>query len=132
RLVHADMAIIPFNACRVPENLYARYSLPSRLTELLSVGLPVFCIAGAETPLARYITRHGLGALSYAEKEEGLTQEIVEFIMSCKRRSAAGYKGRQFAEKEFPLSPFQEFLHAKLAHLAESHSADVLHMEPQQ
>jgi glycosyltransferase involved in cell wall biosynthesis len=118
RLARADMALIPFNVHRAPENKYARYSLPSRLTELLSVGLPVFCIAGAETPLARYVLRNQLGAVCDAEDEERLAQQLAGFIRDREARAAAGARGRQFAEREFALGPFQEFLHAKLTALA--------------
>lgn len=118
RLINADLAIVPFNLRRRPENDYARYSLPSRLTELLSVGLPVFCIAGEQTPLARYITEHRLGMICDAEDEERLANRLVAFIRNQEERVAAGVRTRQFAEKEFALGPFQQALYTKLAKLA--------------
>jgi hypothetical protein len=45
-LCAADLAIIPFNIADEPEYGYARYSIPSRLTEFLNAGLPVFAAAG--------------------------------------------------------------------------------------
>lgn len=117
-LISADMAIIPFNTRRTPENDYARYSLPSRLTELLSVGLPVFCIAGIETPLSRYVLRHRLGICSDAEHELQLADRLVEFIRNHEERRNAGHHGRRFAENNFALAAFQGKLYAKLAALA--------------
>lgn len=117
-LIRADLAIVPFSVLRTPKNPYERYSLPSRLTELLSVGLPVFCIAGERTPLADYITKNCLGQVYNAEDEERLAQKLAAFILDREGRSAAGARGRQFAEREFALGPFQRFLYQKLAQLA--------------
>jgi hypothetical protein len=118
RLTDADLAIVPFDMHRHPENDYARHSLPSRLTELLSVGLPVFCIAGKQTPLAHYITQHNLGDVCDAESEERLVQRLTSFITNDEQRALLGRQARTFAEKEFALGPFQEWLYRHLKMLA--------------
>jgi hypothetical protein len=120
RLLCADMAIVPFNAIREPHNYIERYSLPSRLTELLSVGLPVFSIAGEGTPLARYLAKNGLGPACDAEDEVRLARELVAFILDRDERLAVGLRERAFAEREFPLRPFQDYLYATLERLATS------------
>lgn len=118
RLLDADMAIVPFNAARHPENDYARYSLPSRLTELLAVGLPIFCIAGSETPVGRYLARDGLGVVCDAEDEERLARRLVDFVRSREEREAVGTRGRKFARGQFALPAFQHRLWSNLARLA--------------
>jgi glycosyltransferase involved in cell wall biosynthesis len=118
RLMEADCAIIPFNARKKPENDYARFSLPSRLTELFSIGLPVFCIASDQTPLARYVTKNKIGLVCDAEDEIRLAERLVAFIKNRKHRVKLGLKAREFAVREFPLGPFQDFLYHKLSDLA--------------
>lgn len=114
RLTDADLAIVPFNVHRKPESDYARYSLPSRLTELLALGVPVFCIAGDETPLAAYVTRHDVGVVCDAEDECRLVQRLVAFVHDRDARMQTGLRARRFAEVEFALEPFQRFLYSQL------------------
>jgi hypothetical protein len=60
-LMEADLALVPFNVTASAEHDYARYSLPSRLTELVAVGVPILCIASADTPVARYLSQNRVG-----------------------------------------------------------------------
>jgi len=110
----ADLAILPFNGADQPEDNYARYSLPSRLTQLLSAGLPVFCIAGSGTPLARYVARHGIGLSSDAEDEERLAERVLGLVRDVSARQALGRRARAFAEREFPIGRFQQLLYGRL------------------
>jgi len=113
-LLDADMAIVPFNIERRPVDDYARYSLPSRLTEILSVGLPTFSIAGEETPLGRYITKNHLGAVCNGEDEQHLHERMIAFIMDPNARENAGTCARRLAEASFGLAPFQQALYERL------------------
>jgi len=118
KIADADLAIVPFNASSTSKSNYSRYSLPSRLTELLAIGVPVFCIADATTPLAHYIKQNDLGIVFDGEDEEALSKRLLEFMSDAEARRSASARARQFAKREFQLKPFQDWLYAHLATLA--------------
>jgi hypothetical protein len=114
QMLDCDLMIVPFNFRRRADEDYARYSLPSRLTELLALGLPVFAIAGESTPLSRWMTQHELGPVCNGEDEQRLADQLAFFMADRQARTSAGQRSRQFAEREFALEPFQAFLYSKL------------------
>ena len=118
RLIAADIAILPFNAFGEPENDYARFSLPSRLTEILSVGLPLFCIASEKTPVANYLKKNNTGYVCSAHNEIKIAEQLAQFIKDTNLREELGARARRFAEQEFPLNLFQNFLYTKISMLS--------------
>ena len=121
-LMEADLALVPFNVTASAEHDYARYSLPSRLTELLAVGVPIFCIASADTPVARYLSRNKLGVTGDGQNPEGLADRLCRLIESRSSRLDLSRNARSFAEHNFELEPFQQFLYSKLKSLNYSRS----------
>lgn len=117
-LLAADLALVPFSHGARAETDYERYSMPSRLAELMAHGVPVFGLASADTPLGAYIARHGVGEIGPGGSTEETGRRLVDFIRDCARRAACGQTGRSLAERELDLSRFQEKLHARLAALA--------------
>ena len=124
QLADADLAILPFTSGAEPEDDYARYSLPSRLTELFAAGLPVFCIAGSHTPLSHYLLRHDVGLVCSGEDEELLAQRLIELVGSAGTRQRLGLRARQVAEAQFELAPFQRMLYSKLGARSRSPALD--------
>jgi glycosyltransferase involved in cell wall biosynthesis len=116
-LMEADLALVPFNVTASAEHDYARYSLPSRLTELLAVGVPIFCIASADTPVAHYLSHNMVGVTGDAQNPEGLADRVCRLIESRSSRLNLSRNARSFAEHNFELVPFQQFLYSKLKSL---------------
>jgi hypothetical protein len=110
RLRGADLALVPFNREGRAANDYARYSLPSRLTELACAGLPLLAVASADTEPARFLAQHGIGRTVAGPAPEPIAAALVEFIRDVEARRRAGVASRALAEREFRLEPFQEWL----------------------
>lgn len=110
RLRGADLALVPFSREDRAANNYARYSLPSRLTELACAGLPLLAIASADTEPARFIAQHRIGRSVAGPATEPIAAAVVEFICDVEARRRAGAAARALAEREFRLEPFQEWL----------------------
>ena len=67
KLLSADLSIIPVNIGRKAEDSIAQYSLPSRISELASLGVPMFVIASADTATAGYVQRTGIALCESAD-----------------------------------------------------------------
>ena len=98
-LSDSDLAIIAFNLSDKLEHDYARYSLPSRLTELAACGVPIFCIASPATPLARYICDTQIGVVASAEDERQLTSTLKTLLHSVETRANLSFRARAHAEE---------------------------------
>ena len=71
QLCEADFAIVPFNIHDKPEYPYARFSIPSRITEFVNAGLPIFAAAGKKTEACRFISGNGVGKCASIADETG-------------------------------------------------------------
>lgn len=99
----ADLAIIPFSRGAQPASDYERYSLPSRITELAAIGLPVFCLTGSDTPLYDYVTAHGIGQTAPAGDTAAVAAGLETLIRDAGERAHLGRAARAHAEKDFPI-----------------------------
>lgn len=97
QLCSADLAILPFNIADAPECGYARYSIPSRLGELMNAGLPTFAAAGQHSELRRFITSHGIGRCSTLADTEQFTRDLLAFVRDASARRILGAAARNFA-----------------------------------
>ena len=120
QLCNADIAIIPFNKQANPENDYAKYSLPSRITEMACAGLPMFVAAGANTDTARFVEKTGIGVCAAPSNEAHFRETLLSFIKDRELRSRCGQQARQLAETEFDIKQYQNFLYSKLAEVAQA------------
>ncbi|MEN9274179.1 MAG: hypothetical protein Q6J44_05115 [Gloeomargarita sp. DG02_4_bins_56] len=105
-----DLALIPFNRADVPESFYARYSIPSRITELASVGLPLCLLAGAGTPAAQYVQKNDFGLVVNPGDPQKLIATLKLLLKSQELRQALGQKSRRFAELNFNIAEHRQFL----------------------
>ncbi|HEX2852751.1 MAG TPA: hypothetical protein VHO24_05890 [Opitutaceae bacterium] len=112
-LREADLAVIPFSREDEPTTDYERYSLPSRITELAAMGLPIFCLTGQLTPLCDYVTKHGIGRCAPAGDPLRAANALSELIADAPARSRLGSVARAHAESHFPLQPFRNELLAR-------------------
>lgn len=119
RLQKSDIAIIPFNRERYPETDYARYSLPSRITEIAAAGLPIFLAGSPHTETAQYIEEHGIGLVAVPSDRQQFRNSLVAFIKDRQLRAECGRRARALAEREFDINKYQAFLYGELRNLAE-------------
>ena len=119
-LQQADMTIIAFNRELIPEGDYARFSLPSRITELANVGLPMFVAAGPQTETERYVKRTGIGVCALASNVDLFRKSLLDFIKNRELRAKCGMNARQLAVDEFDIQQYRTFLYGKLSSIAKS------------
>lgn len=122
KLRTADLALVPFNFEAKASNDYARYSLPSRLTELCGAGLPLLAVASPDTEPARFFAAHGLGRVVAGPDVEAVAGALLAFIQDQSARSAAGRAARKLAETDFQLEAFQEWLVGRFVDLTSGRS----------
>jgi glycosyltransferase involved in cell wall biosynthesis len=114
----ADLAIIPFSRGIIPQTDYERYSLPSRITELAAIGLPVFCLSGRGTPLYDYVTTHGIGRAAPAAVTEEVADGLIALIRDADARRQLGHAARRHAEEHFPIRAQQARLYQRFCAVA--------------
>ncbi len=105
-----DLALIPFNRSDTPESWYARYSSPSRMTELASVGLPLCLLAGEGTAAAQYVQQNGLGIVVNPSDHQSLMTTLKRLMKNQELRQELGRKSRRFAELNFNVVTHRQFL----------------------
>lgn len=102
-LVGADLAILPFNRKEPPENNYARFSLPSRLSELTMAGLPVFALACSGTTVWDFIHINRIGRCACPMNPARMSELLMEFAMDQDARTACGRNALSLAYAEFDI-----------------------------
>ncbi len=125
RLAAADLALLPLNSEREATSHYLRYSLPSRLAEFACVGVPVLAIASADTPLATFVRRHGVGRVVGGQSPKAAAAAIVAFIRDRAARAQAGAAGRQLAEEQFRIDRFCAWFNQTLVDVVRRSRASV-------
>lgn len=117
RLCAADAALVPFNIEDMPEYHYARYSIPSRLTELLHAGLPVFAAAGRGTATCDYITRNRVGVCATLADGDEFVRRLQAFLRKRSLREELGRRARAFAERHCDVNAYRATLFGRLGAL---------------
>jgi FkbM family methyltransferase len=111
----ADLAIIPFNATELPNNDYARFSFPSRLSELTAAALPTFLVGGRQTFTGEFILNHGIGTACSPEHEAEMEAMLYTLITNAGQRARYGERARALAEAQFDRDTVQGFLLTRFA-----------------
>ena len=111
-LCAADFAIVPFNIHDKPEYHYAEFSIPSRITEFLNAGLPIFAAAGTGTEAYRFIREYELGMCATLADEKAFARSLLAFARDPDLRRRVGAHNRRFAESACDIRAYH-------AHLAE-------------
>ena len=123
RLASADLALLPFNADRQAQAGYARYSLPSRLTELCGAGLPIVAIASRDTEPAGFLESHGCGLAVAGSNESAVASVLTQVIRDQVMRQRMGVAARRVAEEDFAIGPFRQWLLGTLVRMVRSANA---------
>jgi hypothetical protein len=123
RLLHeqlcaADLALIPFNIADVPEYHYAAFSVPSRITEFLNAGLPIFAAAGRGTETHRFLAEHRIGISATIGDEQGFALSLIDLMRDTGKRLALSKAGRAFAERHCDVQMYRQSLVAAFSRLA--------------
>lgn len=116
-LLAADLAIVPFNVTEDPEHDYARYSIPSRLTEFMNAGLPVFAAAGRNTEARRFIEHHGIGRCSTLADTRQFTRDLLDVVGSTATRRTLGTAARGYAERHCDVERYRARLLCRIGAL---------------
>jgi hypothetical protein len=101
RLAQYDFAVVPFNVGGAADNDYARYSLPSRVTEMLTAGLPLFCLCSPDTPLAEYVRRHEVGVSVAGSNPEATARQLIRFAFDTESLRRLSQNAVRLARRNF-------------------------------
>ena len=123
QLCAADLALIPFNIADEPEYHYAAYSVPSRMTEFLNAGLPMFAAAGRGTETYRFLNGHGIGLCATIANEDAFAAALLDVMQDTPRRLALSRAGRRFAEQHCNVKTYRQTLVASFTRLTTSRKA---------
>ena len=110
----ADFAIVPFNIEDTPEYHYAQYSIPSRITEFMNAGLPIFAAAGKLTEAYRFLTENDIGVCSTLANVDKFQQDLLAFARDRDLRAAYGARARAYAEKACDVLAYRQDLDQRL------------------
>lgn len=114
-LERADLLLAPVNVGLRAADDFARYSLPTRVTEPLAVGVPVVALASSDTALSGYLTRHELGLAVPLGANGACPPELLALIQDRPRRLALGQRAVAHARSHFDIEPYRERLWSRLA-----------------
>lgn len=118
KLRATDFCIVPFNAHDEPEGGYARYSVPSRMSELCALGMPTLALAGAGTSYAAYLWRTRCAeCVSPADPRQAYAT-FKGFLENRERRRDLGATARTLAESEFESGRHQAVFYDRLRRIA--------------
>lgn len=81
----------------------ARYSMPSKLYEIMASGRPVLASAEAGSDVANLIAETRCGICVEPQQTDALVQALLELKTNSARRAEMGQHGRAAAEKQFSL-----------------------------
>ena len=109
-LCDADLALVPFNVADEPEYHYAAHSVPSRMTEFLNAGLPIFAAAGRGTETWQFVTGHDIGVCATIADEDRFAATLLDLMRDTPARLALSRRGRAFAQTHCDVRKHQQML----------------------
>lgn len=110
RLAAADFCILPFSDAGDRNQGVVRYSIPSRISEVMMAGLPVFAIAEDNTALAQYLSQNDIGAVCAPRPRHRLIEAYRAFLENEGERERIGKRARDFAGTQFDLKTYRKGL----------------------
>jgi hypothetical protein len=93
-LASADMALVPVSF--EPNSDYTKHSIPSRIGDLASVGLPIAVFAHEASATASYVARFGMADL-IAQAGSDAADQLVKLIVDTPRRRALAARAVHYA-----------------------------------
>lgn len=114
KLGPGDLCLVPLHGPRTHSEGYSRFSLPSKVTELFSSGVPVFSISGPTMAFARYLEGTGTGVSVSPDSISGAAGVLVQLLADSDKRDRMGQRARDYAQEHFEIDAFRERLLARL------------------
>lgn len=110
RLCEADLALVPFEGSKKAnhEISYASYSIPSRLFEIMSAGLPSLITASDDTAVHRLMNESKAGWTAPCDDMEKFKDILVGIMGDTNCRATAGMNARNFAEQNFDVNLYRQ------------------------
>jgi hypothetical protein len=106
RLKEADLCVVPVNVGTKADDDFARYSLPTRVTEPLALGLPVVALGSPDTALCRYLADHRVGRSCIAGPSAAVPL-LSELSGDAELRRQLGDEGRAHALECFDVKAYR-------------------------
>lgn len=110
-LTDADLCFVPVNSGTKACDDFARYSLPTRVTEPLAAGLPVCAMASADTALSMYLNEHEVGATMTSSE----TRVLIDLIRERSRRERLSQAGCAHARTHFGIENHRAWFISQLS-----------------
>lgn len=119
QLCAADMALLPFNLEDQPDDRdpFGRFSVPSRLTEYMMAGLPVFAAAGSSTDAYRFMAGNRVAVCSTLADGTRFAEELAAFMRDTVLRREIGASARRHAVEHCDVEQYRVRLLGEFAHL---------------
>jgi hypothetical protein len=128
-LCAADIAIVPFNIQDQPESHYAEFSIPSRITEFVNAGLPIFAAAGRNTDACRFLSDNRIGVCATLADEASFHDQLLAFARDTDQRRTLGARARTFAETQCDIRHYRVQLRERFTGIA-GHIPTEEHLTP--
>ena len=109
-----DLCLVPIHGPKTHSEGYSRFSLPSKVTELFSSGVPVFSISGPTTAFARYLEETGTGVTVSPDSISGAAGVLSQLLDDSDKRDRMGQRARDYAQEHFEIDAFRERLLTRL------------------
>lgn len=120
KLLEADMTLIPVNSEASAQDNIAKYSLPSRISELAALGIPMFVLASPDTATAGYVRRTQIALCETPSNLEACKAKLIAFIQTSKMREEFSQRARHYAEQNLDIKVYREELYNKFIELWQS------------
>jgi hypothetical protein len=122
-----NVSFVPFATEQDATTPYARYSVPSRFTELACCGVPMMAITPPETGFGRFLKSNGIANI--AGQPAHTTAAIVEMLDARIRKPDVSVEISRalhdYATAHCDIARYRDFLYRELAAVAsEAHTAD--------
>jgi glycosyltransferase involved in cell wall biosynthesis len=114
KLGAGDLCLVPIHGPKTHSEGYSRFSLPSKVTELFSSGVPVFSISGPTTAFARYLEETGTGVTVSPDSISGAAGVLSQLLDDSDKRDRMGQRARDYAQEHFEIDAFRERLLTRL------------------
>jgi len=114
RLMTYQLSFIPFSMPSESTRPYAKFSIPSKISELSCLGIPFFSVASEGSGLERFMAETGIGFVAPVDVSE-FAKEVGDLMHDKTRLRECSDELLQYAKANFQMEDYQNFLWETLA-----------------
>lgn len=118
RIAQADLSVVVTNIGEFAGDDFARYSLPTRITEPLAAGVPLFAIASPDTAVSGLIREHNVGDVSSLSSSRPALRPLINLVRDRQRRATMGDNALRYAASNMDVRAYRNSLLAAFDELA--------------